>query len=77
MPLPRAPSITDDTLSTMGIPSAAIFRATISDPPANTRSRLCVELGRLIPQFGHERSSLNLGRPFVPLNVLVVHRPPL
>ncbi len=49
MPLPRAPSITDDTLSTMGIPSAAIFRATISGSPTNTRSRFCVGLGRLIP----------------------------
>jgi hypothetical protein len=49
MPLPRASSITDDTLGTMGIPSAAIFRATIAGSLANTRSRFCVELGRLIP----------------------------
>ena len=30
---------------------------------------------RSIPQFGVERSSLDLGRPFVPLNTLVVYRP--
>ena len=39
MPLPPASSITDDTLGTMGIPSAAIFRATIAGSPANTQSR--------------------------------------
>jgi len=48
-PLPRALPITDSTLSTMRVPSTAIFRAIISDAPAAPHSRSWVGLVRLIP----------------------------
>ncbi len=46
--LPRAPPITGGTLSTMRVPSTAIFRATISGPPTNTCTVLC-QVGQVDP----------------------------
>jgi hypothetical protein len=60
-PLPLAPPTTGDTWSTTSAPSTTIFRATISGPPTDLRSRKEAGLARSIPQFSAERPSLDLG----------------
>ena len=61
-------------VSTMGVLSTALCRATISSTPAASPLTARERVGEVDPVVQYERSSLDVGRSFVPLNTLVGYR---
>jgi len=73
-PLPRALPITGNPLSSMGLLSPTICRATIAGAPLRLPVAARVRAGEGDPVVHRDRSSIDVGWSFVPLNTRVVYR---
>src|SRR5205085_4893337 len=74
-PLPPVASITDAALSTRGAPSTTILQSRHSRRSLQHSGTGRCRVGAVDPAVRSDRSSLDVGRPFVPLKRLVVDRP--